>query len=99
MKKRRFAWSAWLLLAIFAQVAAYSQDLPIRVEIKVAQLAVKNDDEFPVSTTIRNMSAEEQSLQIWSCSYPEQWTSDNPVVHITPASCDKNDVIFVRLKQ
>jgi len=70
----------------------------MKVEISVAQSTTKSNEEFAVSTSIRNVSSDEQSLQIWSCSYPWQWTTDNPAVHITDTSCKKNDVIHVRLK-
>lgn len=70
----------------------------MRVEISVAQSTIKNNEEFSLSTTIRNVDKDEQSLQVWSCSYPQQWTTDNPAVHITDASCKKNDIIRIRLK-
>lgn len=79
-------------------MVACGHDLPMRVEISVAQSTVKNNEEFSLSTTIRNVSKNEQSLQIWSCSYPDQWSADNPAVHITGASCDKNDIIRIRVK-
>ena len=87
-----------ILMLFFSGVAAYGKDLPMTVEIKVAQATVKNNEDFPVSTTIRNVDKDDQSLRIWSCSYPQQWTADNPAVHITNASCKKNDVILIRLK-
>jgi hypothetical protein len=87
-----------IVMLFFTGMAALSQDLPMRVEIRLAQSTVKNNEEFPISTTIRNVGRDEQLLQIWSCSYPQQWTADNPAVHITGASCKKNDVIRVRLK-
>jgi hypothetical protein len=87
-----------IVMLFFTGSAAYGQDLPTRVEISVVRSTVKNNEEFPVSTTIRNVGRDEQSLQIWSCSYPEQWTADNPDVHIIGAACRKNDVILVGLK-
>jgi hypothetical protein len=72
-------------------------DLPMRVEIKLAQLAVRNNEEFSVSTVVRNISGGAQSLQVWSCSYSEQWTPDNSAIRLTPAACKKNDIVQVRL--
>jgi len=88
-----------LIAALFcAGIAACGQDSPTRVEIKVAQSTVKNNQEFLVSTTLRNVGTDEQSMRIWSCSYPQQWIADNPAVHIAGAACKKNDVFRVRLK-
>jgi hypothetical protein len=99
MEKSHPARDAWLIMMLLlTEVAAYGQHLPMTVEIGVAQSSVKNNEEFPVSTTVRNVGRDAQSLQIWSCSYPEQWTRDNPAVHIPGAACKKNDVIRVRLK-
>lgn len=86
------------VLSIFIGSVAQGQGSLARVEIKTARSTVANNEEFSVSTTIRNVSRGEQSFGIWSCSYPEQWTADNLAVHITPASCKKNDVIRVTLR-
>jgi len=87
-----------ILVLFFAGMATYGQDSPTRAEIKVAQSTVKNNEEFSVYTSIRNVGRDEQSVPLWSCSYPEQWTADNPAVHIAGAACKKNDVVQVRLK-
>lgn len=87
-----------LMLFLFIGMAAYGEDCPMRVGIRVTQSTVNNNGEFLVSTTIRNVSRDEQSLEVWSCSYPQQWTANNPAVHITSVACKKNDVIRVRLK-
>ena|SRR5947209_11703351 len=70
----------------------------IAIEIKPKQATVKNSQDFSVGTTIRNTGKEDQQLEIWSCSYPEQWIVDNPIVHIMAVSCKKNTVVHVRLK-
>jgi hypothetical protein len=87
-----------IVMLLFVGIAAYGEDLPVTVEIRVAQSTVKKNQEFLVSTTVRNVGKDEESLQIWSCSYPEQWTTDNLAVHIIGAACRKNDVIQVKLK-
>jgi hypothetical protein len=79
-------------------LAAYGQDSPFKVEIKLAQPKVNNYESFSVATAIRNMSSVEQSLDIWSCSYPTQWVSNNSSVHVNLVSCKKNDLLQVKLK-
>lgn len=86
------------MILIFTGVTAHGEASSIIVDIKMVDSTVKRNDDLPVSTTIRNVGTKEQSLQIWSCSYPEQWIVDNPIVHITAVSCNKNDVVHVRLK-
>ena len=69
---------------------AHAGDLPLQVEIKPAQATKKNDDVFPVDTTIRNVGNQRQTLWIWSCSYPDHWRSDNPRISVLPVYCKKN---------
>lgn len=87
-----------MVMLFFAGMAAYGQDLPIRVEINVAQLTVKNNQEFPVSTTIRNVGRAELSLQIGSCSYPRQWIADNPAIRVASGYCMKDSITRVTLR-
>jgi hypothetical protein len=85
------------LLLCFAVLAAYGQDAAMTVEIKPARTAVNNYEPFQVATAIRNTGAIEQSLKIWSCSYPTQWVSDNPFVKVNLVSCKKNDLLNVNV--
>jgi len=87
-----------VILSFFMGSPAYGLDAAVKVEIRVVQSPVKNNEEFPISTAIRNVGGGQQTLGIWSCSYPEQWTADNPAVHIAVAACNKNDVVTVKLK-
>lgn len=87
-----------LFILFFTGVTAHSEASSIIVDIKMANSTVKGNEDLPVSTSVRNVGAKDQSLQIWSCSYPEQWIVDNPIVHIPAVSCQKNDVVHVRLK-
>jgi hypothetical protein len=87
-----------VLLFCFAGMAAYGQDSPFKVEIKLAQTQVNNYEAFSVATAIRNASAEEQTLDIWSCSYPTQWVSDIATVHVNLAVCKKNELLHIKLK-
>jgi hypothetical protein len=85
------------LLLCFAGLGAYGQDAAMTVEIKPARTAVNNYEPFQVATAIRNTGKEEQSLKIWSCSYPTQWVADNPSVKVNLVSCKKNDLLDVKL--
>jgi hypothetical protein len=86
------------LLLCFAGLAAYGQDSPIQVEIKPSQTKVNNYETFSVATEMRNTSTDEQSIELWSCSYPTQWVSDNPVVRFNLVGCKKNDLLTIKLK-
>src|ERR1035438_1780414 len=86
------------LLLCVAGLAAYGQDSPFKAEIKLAQTTVNNYEAFSVATAIRNTSTEEQTLDIWSCSYPTQWVSDVSSVHVNLVGCKKNDLLHIKLK-
>ncbi len=85
------------LLICFAGLAAYGQDAAMTVEIKPARTAVNNYEPFQVATAIHNTGTEAKSLKIWSCSFPTQWVSDNPVVYVNLVSCEKNDLLEIKL--
>jgi hypothetical protein len=78
--------------------AADGQGSPIKIEIKPAQTAVKNNEDFSVDITIRNTSSVEQLLEVMSCSYSMQWTLDNPSVRLVREACEKNIPIKISLK-
>ena len=86
------------LLCCVAGLIAYGQDSPLKVEIKLAHAAVNNFEPFSVATSIRNTGKEEQTLDIWSCSYPTQWAADTPSVRVNLVSCKKNDLLHITLK-
>jgi hypothetical protein len=87
------------LLFCFGGLAVYGQSSPLQLEIKLAQTVVQNNEDFSVSTVIRNTSSAEQSLQVLHCCYSAQWTADNPLVHVDCAeSCMKNIPWKVTLK-
>lgn len=86
------------LLCCVSGLIAYGQDSPLRVEIKLAHAAVNNFEPFSVATSIRNVSKEVQTLDIWSCSYPTQWAADIPPVRVNLVSCKKNDLLHLTLK-
>ena len=96
MYRRKVLFSA--LLFCSAGLVAFGQDSSFMVEVKPTRTTVKCTESFRVSTAIRNNSNEEKSLNVWSCSYSTQWSSDNPVVRIDGADCMKNGLGTVRLK-
>jgi hypothetical protein len=96
MRKVRLILSA--LLLCFAGLTAFPQDSPTQLEIKLAQTAVTNNEEFSVSTAIRNTGSEEQVLEIWACGYPNRWKADNLSVHVVNEGCLKNTPFKVQLK-
>lgn len=62
------------------------------------QTAVQNNEDFPVTTTIRNTSDAEEMLVVWTCSYPSQWRPDNSIVKTQVIDCAKNVPTRVGLK-
>jgi hypothetical protein len=87
-------------LAVLLMVchAANAQQPPIKVEIKLEQATVKNGQCVSVGTTIKNASTDDQHLRIWSCSYPQQWTTDNPAVALKQVPCKENALDDVHLR-
>ena len=74
-----------------------AQDSPLKVELKPAHETVNNYQPFQVATAIRNTATAEQLLDVWSCSYPTQWISDNPKVHMNLVACKKNDLLHLKI--
>ena len=95
MNKRTGVFS--VMLFCFVAMVAYGQDSFIRVEIKPEHAKVNNYVAFPVATTIRNTGAAEQSVKVWSCTFPTQWVADNPLVHVNLVGCKKNELVVVKL--
>jgi hypothetical protein len=86
------------LLFCFGGLAAYGQSPPLLVEIKPAQTVVHSNEEFLVSTALRNTSSEVQVLGVMSCSYPSQWAADNTSVYVSQVSCLRNVLFRISLK-
>ena len=78
--------------------SSYSQDIALRVEIKPEQQSVKNGEEFSVMTKIINTSHKDQHLQVWSCSYYDNWIINSPWVQLKAWPCKENAVDEVVLK-
>lgn len=70
----------------------------LNVEIKSAPAIVKSGQEFSVNTKVKNVGGADQQLEIWSCTYPEHWTADNPSVHVEGVECEKNGLVDVKLR-
>ena len=86
-------------MMLFLSCSCYAEESALRVEIKSGQKSVKTGESFEVTTKIVNISQKDQHLQIWSCSYSDNWATDNPFVHLNGESCDKNFVGNVLLKR
>lgn len=74
------------------------QERSLKAEITPVQNVVKNDEIFSVATVIRNVGTKEESLTVWSCSYPAQWMTDNRDVHLVVVPCTRNGLELKRLK-
>ncbi len=86
------------LLFCSARWIVYGQDSSFQAVIKVTRTVVRDNETFFLVTAIRNASGVEQSLDVWDCSYPTQWTSDNPLVHINGVDCLQNSLAKIKLK-
>jgi hypothetical protein len=98
---RSVAATVLLIIAMGAvmSTAAPAQDgSQIKVEIKPLQSIVKNMQALSVTTKLRNIGRDDQTIQTWSCSYPSQWTTDNPFVRIEERECHANALIDTLLK-
>jgi len=87
-----------MVICGFTSMVAYGQGETIQVAIESTHDTVKNDESFLVSANVKNVSRDEQSLEVWSCSLPKQWLSDNPTVHVPDVPCKKNSATWIRLK-
>src|SRR5258708_18255991 len=85
-------------LLLLPPVASARDDSQLKIEITPLQDSLKNTQALPVNTKIRNIGHSDRRLQVWSCSYPEMWRSDNPAVTVEQVSCKKNDLHNVTLK-
>lgn len=77
---------------------AVGQFQALRAEIDVAHTVVRNNEDLPVTATIRNTGTAEEILLVWSCSYPAQWRPDKTAIKNQGVDCMQNVPGKVRLK-
>jgi len=87
MRNRKMLFATFLLC--LSALTAYGQSSPITVEIKPAQTAVKEGQDFSVSTVLRSTGTEVQVMRRDTCGYGDLWTSDNASIRIIPSDCKK----------
>lgn len=75
----------------------YGEESSLDVEIKPLSATAKSGQLFSVNTKVKNVARRDQELDIWSCSYPEHWTADNPAVLVEGVECEKNALLHVIL--
>ncbi len=92
-------WCKVLMIVLLFSCTSYAQESALRVEIKSEQRSVKTGESFEVTTQIVNISQKDQHLQIWACSYSDNWVTDNPYVHLNGEPCNKNFIGNVVLKR
>jgi len=87
----------WVLFSsIAAQCSCQNQAL--RAEVNLAQTTVRSKEALRVVTTIYNVGETEQTVGIWTCSFPEQWRTDNSAVKVDSVDCWRNYVSKLKLK-
>jgi hypothetical protein len=87
-----------MLVVLCSIATGHAGELSLQIAIDLTQSTVGKDQDLPVATTIRNVGTTDQSLWIWSCSYPKHWVSDNASVRIKDVGCKKNFLSHVSLK-
>jgi hypothetical protein len=96
---RKYIVLLGVLLLGFSAMAIYCQDSPLKAEIKLVRTAVRNKENFSVSTIIRNASANEQAFAVLYCCYAMLWTADNPSVQTDCSeACARNSAVKITLK-
>ena len=85
-------------LFCFSACTAVGQVQALRAEINLAQTVVKNNEDVPVTATIRNTGTAAETLVVWSCSYPAQWRPDKATIKNQGVDCMQNVPGRVRLK-
>ena len=107
MKNLVKLWSAIgvLGIAVLMNGAAAQLNRPspslassLKVQISAAQTMVKNTERLVIHTRISNSSNETQTLQVWSCSYDQSWTSGYQGVSLDPVPCRANAPATIYLK-
>jgi hypothetical protein len=91
------ALNAQQLLALLG-LPAYAQAHPFKTEARLTQAVVRNRTDFPVVTTMRNITGKEQTLITLTCAFPYGWITDNPEVHIDQGACLQSARVFSVLK-
>jgi hypothetical protein len=77
-----------LLLLIFAATPAGAE--PLRVDIKPATVRWRPKQRVSVALKITNTTKTMQTFTAWSCSWGDQWRSNDTALTWDPWDCDKN---------
>ncbi|MEZ0224096.1 MAG: hypothetical protein ACAH83_06055 [Alphaproteobacteria bacterium] len=93
---------AAFILAILALLscapARAQEETSLKIEIAALPPSVKNTEAVEVGTKIRNVGKDSRRLQVWSCSYPDHWQTDNAAAEVVQVPCDKNALIWIDVK-
>lgn len=87
----------FMLLTCFSSQFVGERDRSLIVQIKVNQTQVTNKEQFAVAATIRNTGATQEVLQIWACSFPSEWVSDNKDVYVHQVNCVQDSMTKIKL--
>ena len=86
------------IMVLFFSSACSAEEPRLRIEVKADQTSVVNGESVKVTAKITNNGQQDQNLQVWSCSYSDNWKTDNPYVYLDIEPCNKNGIINVVLK-
>jgi hypothetical protein len=87
--KRSFLTAALIWLSFLTAAFAY----PLDIEISVSKKSP-----LTISTTLKNISREDQKVSVWFCSYGWSWVASGPEIIVGAESCRKNPLENIHLK-
>src|SRR3989338_1427605 len=70
----------------------------LQVEIRPQQVSVKNSETALVDTKVKNLSESVVSINVWFCSYNQNWVSDSVYAAIEGITCHGNAITKVILE-
>lgn len=70
----------------------------LTVQVKVSKTTCRVGQPFNVSLRVENTTPTNQSVLVWSCSWSDNWKTDNTNVVLLSQQCAKNTVGPVEIK-
>jgi hypothetical protein len=76
---------------------AQVQPPPLRIVIKVSQATIHIKKKFTVALRVENPTATNQAVRVMSCSWWDEWQSNNPKISPIPWGYSDNGPITVQI--
>ena len=78
-------------------VSQTNEPSPFKIIVTPRKTRVRAGEKFKVGLEVKNISSTNQSFKVWSCSWYENWKSDNLAVYLPGWTCRANGVDTVNL--